>query len=143
MSTSRRMDLVSEINTGDPIPETTLAYLEQRAINGFYAFVLSKFLDAQKHRKLTQVELARRINRGTDVVNRWLRSPGNWQIGTATRLLVGIAGEEAVLSSIPWAGRTPQNQSVLSLLDDDAEVEQITPPPVTTTRSNTQILQVV
>jgi hypothetical protein len=136
------MDLLSEISSKDPIPEATLAYLEQRAINSFYAFILGKFLDAQKQKNLKQSELARRINRGSDVVNRWLRSPSNWQIGTAARLLVGIAGEEAILSSAPWVGRKPQNQSVLSLLDDD-EVEPIPQPPTTTTKSNTIILQVI
>lgn len=118
MNTSPTTHLLSDVAGGGPIPEANLAYLEQRVLNAFYAFVMAKFFDEKKKSGLTQAKLARRINRGTDVVNRWLASPGNWQIGTLARLLVGISGEEAALSSVPLLGRTPRNQTVLDLLDD-------------------------
>src|SRR5689334_14231228 len=105
MSTSHGTQFLSEVAAGEPIPEAKLAYLEQRVLNNFYAFVIGRFLDQKEKSNLSQAKLARRINRGTDVVNRWLASPGNWQIGTLARLLVGICGEEAILTSSPLLGR--------------------------------------
>ena len=122
MSTSPATPFLSEIESVSPIPEAKLAYLEQRVLNSFYGFVVGKFLEQKESSSLTQAMLARRINRGTDVVNRWLASPSNWQIGTLARLLVGISGEEAVLSSSPLVGRAPRNQTVADLLADDENV---------------------
>lgn len=137
MSTSQRTPFLSEVAAGDPIPEPKLAYLEQRVLNGFYDYVIGKFLDENARTGLTQAKLARRINRGTDVVSRWLASPGNWQISTLARLLVGIAGEEAVLSSTSLLNRAPRNQTVLDMLDDDPT--QPPKPPTGETYSDSQV----
>jgi len=124
MTTSQTTQFLSEISGGNAIPEAKLAYLEQRVLNSFYAFVVEKFLDEKKRSGLTQAGLARRINRGTDVVSRWLASPSNWQISTVARLLVGISGDEAILSSLPLAGRSPRNRSVIDLLDDTSRTSE-------------------
>jgi hypothetical protein len=119
MSTSQRMSLLSELAGDEPLSEATLLYLEQRAHGQFYDYVLKKFEDEQKRSGLTKASLARRIRKGSDQVNRWLASPGNWTIGTASRLLAGIAAQEALLTSAPLIGRPPANMSVMDLLDED------------------------
>jgi hypothetical protein len=104
---------------GRNFSERELVYLEQRALNNFYDFVLLKFLEEQKNSDLTKAELARRIKRGPDQVNRWLASPSNWTIGTVQRLLAGISGDEIFLHTKPFADRSPQNMTVADLLSDD------------------------
>lgn len=141
MNTSPATHFLSEIAAGGPIPEPKLAYLEQRVLNSFYAFVMAKFFEEKKRSNLTQAKLARRINRGTDVVNRWLASPGNWQIGTLARLLVGISSEEAILSSLPLLGRTPQNQSVIDLLVDEDPKATKAPPKAPETGSDSTMVK--
>lgn len=116
---SQKTHFLSEVLSGDQIPENKLAYFEQRALNSFYDFVIRKFEEERLNSHLTKAKLASRIGRGPDQVNRWLASPSNWTIGTVARLLVGIAGEEPALSSRKLTGRDPQNISVMSLLDDD------------------------
>lgn len=108
MTMSPKPDFLSEISEGIKIPEAKMAYFEQRALNGFYDYVMRRFAEEQKNSKLTKATLAKRIGRGPDQVNRMLASPGNWTIGTLARLLVGIAGEEPILTSKKLAGRKPQ-----------------------------------
>ena len=141
MNSLLRTPFLTEIANGERIPETKLAYLEQRVLNNFYDFVIEKFLLEKERSQLTKAKLAQRIGRGPDQVNRWLSSPGNWTIGTVARLLVGISGEEAILDSKNMLNRSPQNMSAMTLLDDDEEgdvpildLEAITQKP-TTTRS--------
>lgn len=105
---------LDEIEQGSPIPSGKLAYFEQRALNNFYSFVLERFLRSG----LRKADLARRIGLSQPQLTRYLASPGNWTIATVQRLLLGIGGEEVFLRSVPLSGRTPQNMSVLDLLDD-------------------------
>lgn len=120
---SQKTPFLSEVLSGEHIPEHKIAYLEQRALNSFYDFVLKKFEDERLNSNLTKAKLAFRIGRGPDQVNRWLASPSNWTIGTLARLLVGIAGEEPTPQSKSLSGRPPQNTHTMSLLDDDKELE--------------------
>lgn len=106
--------LTFSLTKDEPIPSGTLAYYEQRALNNFYSFVLRKFLKS----KIRKADLARRIQVSAPQLNRYLASPGNWTIATVQRLLLGIADEEAFLSSESLHGRPPQNGSVLDLLDE-------------------------
>jgi len=117
---SRSAQLQSDLAGDGPISEEGLAYLEQRALGQFYDYVLSKFEEEEAKSALSKAKLARRIRRGPDQINRLLASPGNWTIGTVARLLAGIAGEEPVLSSNPLFGQSPQNMTVMDLLEDNA-----------------------
>lgn len=101
--------------------ERELVYLEQRALNNAYDFVLRKFLEEEKEAGLTKAELAKRIKRDPAHVNRLLASPSNWTIGTIQRLLAGISGDELFLNTKPFANRTPQNLEVSDLLNEDEE----------------------
>ena len=87
MTISHTPDLFDEIRAGKPIPIGKLAYFRSRLRLEFYDFILRRFL-AQEN--LTKAELARRIHRSPDVVNRWLGAPGNWTIDTLSDLLVGM-----------------------------------------------------
>jgi transcriptional regulator with XRE-family HTH domain len=109
MTTFQKKSLPQILSSDQPIPEGSLAYIEQRAINEFYNVVLSRYRFAKENHNLTKAELARRINKGQDQVSRWLSSPSNWTIGTVARLLVGINNEEAQLSYDSFIGRTATN----------------------------------
>lgn len=144
MTMSPKPDFLSEISEGIKIPEAKMAYFEQRALNGFYDYVMRRFAEEQKNSKLTKATLANRIGRGQDQVNRLLASPGNWTIGTLARLLVGIAGEEPILTSKKLAGRKPQNMTVEALLEPLPEQPtklRLTQPP-TATASNAKAIEV-
>jgi len=120
--------MLAEVRSGEPIPESKLAYFEQRAIDSFYNYVLTRFFEERERSHLTKAKLAERIGRGPDQINRWLASPTNWTIGTVARLLVGIAGEEPVLSSENYLERTPSNEYWESVLGDEEDVPQMRSP---------------
>ncbi|MFN4274870.1 MAG: hypothetical protein ACK4FJ_01115 [Ferrovibrio sp.] len=106
--TTSQTSFLSEIQVGDPIPEHKLAYLRQRTKNRFYEYVLKKFLTAQAN-GLSQAELARRINKRPDVLNRLLGAPGNWTFETLSDLLVGICAEEVDPASSSLLNRPSRN----------------------------------
>lgn len=95
---------MSGIAAGEPIPLGKRAYFQQRTLNKFYDFVVSKFLEREAE-GLTKAELARRIGKGPDQVSRWLGAPGNWTLETVSDLLLGIAAEELVPHSMSVLGR--------------------------------------
>jgi hypothetical protein len=87
MPISQTPNLFEEICAGEPIPIGKLAYFRTRLRLELYEFILRRF-HAQE--TLTKAELARRIHRSPDVVNRWLGAPGNWTIDTLSDLLIGM-----------------------------------------------------
>lgn len=94
-----RTQFLSEINAGiggPTIPASTRAYFQQRLRNRVLAFLLKKFQSAQKS-GLTKAELARRIGKTPDVINRWLGAPSNLTIDTISDMLLGISGEEMIV----------------------------------------------
>lgn len=107
MSTSQT-HLLSEIRSGQPIPEGKLAYLRSRTKNRLYNFILEKFLEKERE-GLTRAELARRIGRRPEVITRLLGSPGNWTIDTVSDLLIGICAEELEPDSRSLLDRAPRN----------------------------------
>lgn len=143
MTTSQRAQFRSELIGDAPMSEATLAYLEQRALSRFYDYVLEQFEKAEAGSDLTKAELARRIRRGPDQVNRLLASPGNWTIGTVARLLAGIATEEPLLSSRPVLGRAPQNVNVIDLLDENSDRLQVGYDDVSETGSSAFVLDLM
>ena len=59
---------------------------------------------------LSQADLARRIGKRPEVINRLLGSPGNWRIDTISDLLVGIGAEELEPHSVSLLYRAPRNR---------------------------------
>jgi hypothetical protein len=101
--------MLSELETGSPIPLEKRAYFHARVLNSFYQFVLQKFLEEERTGRLTKAELARRIEKRPEVVSRLLGAPGNWGLETATDLLLGICGEELRPASSSLLGRATRN----------------------------------
>ena len=97
----------------DRIPAHTLSYVGERARNRFYDFVLKRFAESG----MSKADLARKIGKGPDRVNRLLGAPGNWTIETIAELLAGISGEEVVPSALPFMNRTCSNMSQDQLLE--------------------------
>lgn len=103
----------SEISGGS-ISVATQAYLGRRAQNKYYDYVIEKF----RQSGLTQAQLARRIGKGPDRVNRLLSNPGNWTIETVAVLLAGVCGEELLPYSTPFAGRPKRNRKQCDVLEE-------------------------
>jgi hypothetical protein len=81
---------LSEPKGSDRVPEGTLGYFRSRNKHRVYSLVIGEF----KRCGLTQADLARRLGKGTDIVCRWLGSPGNWTQDTVSDLLFAISGAE-------------------------------------------------
>lgn len=108
MTTSQKSSVLSQIESDDPMPAGTMAYLRQRVRNNYFEFVLSKFREAEAG-GLTKAKLARRIGKTQDRISHMLGAPGNWTIDTATELLIGICKEELTPDSKPYSGRAQRN----------------------------------
>jgi hypothetical protein len=104
------------VTNNDVISPGTLAYIEARAKNRFYDYVLRKFLEREERDGFTKADLARRIGRRPEVITRWLGAPGNWTIETAAVLLAGICAEELEPQSRAFAGRPKRNFGTDDLL---------------------------
>jgi hypothetical protein len=89
MRTSRNTSLREPSGTSR-VPEGTLAYFRTRNKHRMYSLVIGEF----KRSGISQADLARRLGKGTDVLCRWLRSPGNWTLDTLSDLLFAISGAE-------------------------------------------------
>jgi hypothetical protein len=116
--TTSQTSFLSEVENGEPIPVGKLSYLRERTRNLLYDFIVRKFIEAERH-GLTQAELARRIGKRPEVVNRMLGSPGNWRIDTISDLLVGIAAEELDPKSVSLLNRAPRNQQYPEWLQEN------------------------
>lgn len=110
MTSTRQTQFLSEVIDSETISPGTQAYLEVRAQNKFYDYVIKKFREKERH-GFTTADLARRIGRRPEVVTRWLSAPRNWTISTLSLLLVGICAEEFEPNSTPFAGRPKRNFS--------------------------------
>jgi hypothetical protein len=92
MITSREHTFLTEILEGKPIPVGKLEYFRARLQSRLHQAVLDEWL-RQEDRGLSQAELARRIGKKPEVINRLLGSPGNWTLNTVSDLLLGMACE--------------------------------------------------
>jgi hypothetical protein len=93
MSTSRTQSFLTDIIDGDkPIPVGTIEYFKARLQSRLHQLVLAEFL-RQEDKGLHQAELARRIGRKPEVINRLLGAPGNWTLNTVSDLLLGMCAE--------------------------------------------------
>ncbi len=89
MRTSRNT-LLFEPSGADRVPEETFGYFRTRNKHRVYSLVIGEF----KRSGISQADLARRLGKGTDIVCRWLGSPGNWTLDTLSDLLFAISGAE-------------------------------------------------
>jgi hypothetical protein len=86
-------------------------------------FLQAKFAAAQQE-GLTKAQLARRIGKTPDVVNRWLGSPSNLTTDTLCDLLIGMSGEELYPDARPLIYAPPKNYShAVALASDVANGE--------------------
>ncbi|MGD0288336.1 MAG: hypothetical protein ABSC63_01610 [Candidatus Binataceae bacterium] len=92
MTTSQTQSFLTEILQGERIPVGKLEYFRARLQSRLHQLVLAEFL-RQEDRGLHQAELARRIGRKPEVVNRLLGAPGNWTLNTVSDLLLGMGVE--------------------------------------------------
>jgi hypothetical protein len=92
MTTSQTQSFLTEILDGNPIPLNKLEYFRARLRSRLHQLVLGEFL-RQEDKGLHQAELARRINRKPEVINRLLGAPGNWTLNTISDLLLGMGAE--------------------------------------------------
>lgn len=92
MTTSQTQSFLTEILEGKPIPVGKLEYFRARLQSRLHQLVLTEYL-RQEDRGLRQVDLARRIGRKPEVVNRLLGAPGNWTLNTVSDLLLGMGSE--------------------------------------------------
>jgi len=120
MSTSLVKQISTAIHDNERIPEECIAYIEQRTIDEFYDFVMTEFKASKESVGLTKAMLAKRIGRGPEQVNRLLADPGNWTIHIVARLLLGIAGKEAILNSSSIFNRPSSNMRMEDILDENA-----------------------
>ena len=100
MTTSQTQSFLTEIIEGKPIPIGKLEYFRARLQSRLHQLVLAEFL-RQEDRGLHQAELARRIGRKPEVINRLLGAPGNWTLNTVSDLLLGM-GTEPLLAVERW-----------------------------------------
>ena len=88
--TSQTPELFTEIlkDRVTPIPEDKLAYFRRRLRLHLHEMVVGKFYQQET---MTQRNLADRIGKTPDVVNRLLGAPGNWTLDTLSDLLIAMA----------------------------------------------------
>jgi plasmid maintenance system antidote protein VapI len=91
------------------IKGTERAYFSQRLRNRVRGILLERFFEAQDA-GLTKAELARRIDRPPEMVHRWLAAPRNLTLDTMCELLLGISGEEFMLTTAPIRLAQPHDQ---------------------------------
>jgi hypothetical protein len=125
MTISHTPDLFEEIRAGQPIPVGKLAYFRTRLRLEFYDFILRRFLSQEN---LTKAELARRIHRSPDVVNRWLGAPGNWTIDTLSDLLIGM-GRVFVSFDDDTVERILDRSPEVSTADKSTSFDKMASPP--------------
>lgn len=121
MITSQKTGVVEILESGDPIPAGTRAYLCARTQNKYFDYVHSKLREAEA-KGLRRSELARRIGKSPTRLSHILASPGNWTLDTVTELLIGICLEEPVPSSAPILSGSKRNMKPRDIRDNiDAE----------------------
>lgn len=124
---SQNTILLSELRGADRLSPGVLAYLGERARNRYYDFVIKRF----RRSGITKADLARRIGKGQDRVNKLLNSPGNWTIDTIAELLAGIGAEELLPHSAPLLGRPERNLTQSDLIKNG--------PPLSITGSSVRL----
>jgi plasmid maintenance system antidote protein VapI len=89
----REQSFLTEILEGQPIPVGKLEYFRARLRSRLHQIVVGEWL---RRESLSQADLARRIGKKPEVVNRLLGAPGNWTLDTVSDLLLGMGTEPLV-----------------------------------------------
>lgn len=88
--------------TGEPIPEGTLAYFRERLKGRVHSFILQGYLDQRKlDPTITQVQIARRLRRRPEQINRWLSGASNMTLDTISDIVLAVYGGEPAVSLSP------------------------------------------
>lgn len=116
MTTSPTPLFISELESGEPLSEGTLAYFRERQRNRIHDLVLGEFLKSG----ISKAAFARRIGRKPEQITRWLAAPGNWELDTISDFLLAISGAE-LRPSLSY----PAKQSV----QDHSGPEWLSPTP--------------
>ena len=107
--TTLQTDFLSEILAGGgKIPQAKLAYFRERLRNRIHQFILREFIARQRD-GLTQADIARALDRRPEQINRWLGSPGNWELDSISDLMLAISKSELDLKAEPLEGRATRN----------------------------------
>jgi hypothetical protein len=107
MNTSQT-GFLSEILAAGKIPKAKLAYFRERLRNRIHQFILHEFM-ARQQQGLTQADVARILDRRPEQINRWLGSPGNWELDTLSDLMLAISKAELDFKAEPLKGRAARN----------------------------------
>jgi hypothetical protein len=95
---------LSEPEGDEKISAGTLAYISTRIQSWAHSLVVQEF----KNSGITQVQLARRLGKGQDLVSRMLSRPGNWELKTFGEFLFAISGAVLKFSiDLPLADIAP------------------------------------
>jgi hypothetical protein len=85
--TFQTLELFEEVVHGDPIPVAKLNYFRTRLRLQLHDLIVRRF---QQQETMRKADLARRIHRAPEAINRLLGSPGNWTLDTVSDLLIGM-----------------------------------------------------
>lgn len=91
--TTSQTQYLSDVLSGEPIPEEKLVYFRARLRNRLHAMVLSLFLKLEKEKHFSKAAMARRLAKKPEQIGRWLNAPSNWTIDTLSDLLLGMGHE--------------------------------------------------
>jgi hypothetical protein len=87
------MRSLSEQRPDDVIAPGVRAYFQERFRNRLFTIVIREFISARDS-GLTQKQLAKRLGKRPEQINRLLSAPGNWTLDTCSDLLLGINAQE-------------------------------------------------
>lgn len=87
--TTSQTQFLSEIVSGERIPDGKQSYFRTRLKNSFHDVVLTQFADLN----INKADLARRLGKEPAQITRWLGSPGNWTLDTLSDILLGMGCE--------------------------------------------------
>jgi transcriptional regulator with XRE-family HTH domain len=98
--------------TGSVIPAGQRGYFQERLKGRVYSLIVGAFLKQQKlNPNLTQKDIAKRLDKRPEQINRWLSGPSNWTLETISDLLLAISGAEPSLGVSPLRAET-RNQTL-------------------------------
>jgi hypothetical protein len=88
--------------TGETIPTGRRAYFQERLKGRVYSWLIGEFQRQKNLRSdLSQRDIARRLDKRPEQINRWFSGPSNLTLETLSDLVLGICGGEPTLSAIP------------------------------------------
>jgi hypothetical protein len=103
MTTSHNQFVLSEISGEQPIPLKTRQYFRRLLQDRIHELILEAFIEQENRDRLTQKQLAKRLEKGEDQISRWLHTASNLEIDTIADLLLGMAVRLDELSVTPIA----------------------------------------